>query len=73
MKYKIGQILYPGWVDDDDIKNGYHKCEIVAIAILGDFSWKYVISDEDEEYSNTYGIIDEQEIEKEYIIVGGEE
>ena len=68
MKYKIGQILYPNWVLDEDRAEQWHKCEIIGIALLKDFSWKYIVSDSDSEYFNMYDIIDEKEIDEEYII-----
>jgi len=69
MKYKIGQILYPVWVSDEDKEDEWHKCEIVGIAILEDFSWKYIVNDKDSEYSNMYEIIDEKEIDEEYTTI----
>lgn len=69
MKYKIGQILYPGWVDTDDFDEEWHKCEIVCIALFGDFTWKYGIKDKDSEYSDQVDFVSEYEIINEYILL----
>lgn len=67
MKYKIGQILYPGWRDPED-DDDWHKCTIACIAIFDDFTWKYGIRDKDSEYSDQFEFITEEEIEREYVI-----
>lgn len=73
MKYKIGQVLYPDWVDMEDFDEEWHKCTIVCIAVFGDFTWKYGIIDKDSEYGNMIDFCSEDEIDEDYIIVGGEE
>ena len=70
MKYKIGQVLYPGWVDTEDFDEDWHKCIIICIALFGDFTWKYGIKDKDSEYGDQIDFFLEDEIEKEYIIMG---
>lgn len=73
MKYKIGQVLYPGWIDTEDFDEEWHKCTIVCIAVFDNFTWKYGIQDKDSEYGDMVDFCSEDEIDEEYIIIGGEE